>query len=383
MIPFDYQPRTRIVFGADTIDRLGELAGELGARRALVVSDPGVIQAGHTAHGLEALRQAGIEAHLFDAVRENPTTSDVEAGVKFARRHDPELLVGLGGGSSMDCAKGINFVYSNGGSMKDYHGVGKALREMLPMIAVPTTAGTGSEAQSFALISDSETKTKMACGDKKAACRIAILDPKLTVTQPRTITALTGIDALAHAIETFVTKRRNPASIAFSREAWRLLASNFGKVLDNPDDLEARSGMQLGACFAGMAIENSMLGATHALANPLTADYGIVHGQAIGLMLAHVIRFNAEEHAALYRDLLETTGGSDGLPHPKDGVEGLADFVNQLVRKAGLHLKLSDCGVEQTQLTKLAGDAAEQWTGNFNPRNVDAPALQSIYEQAF
>ena len=383
MIPFDYQPRTRIVFGADTIDRLGELAGELGARRALVVSDPGVIQAGHTARGLEALQQAGIEAHLFDAVHENPTTSDVEAGVKFARRHDPEVLIGLGGGSSMDCAKGINFVYSNGGSMKDYHGVGKALREMLPMIGVPTTAGTGSEAQSFALISDAETKTKMACGDKKAACRIAILDPKLTITQPRTITALTGIDALAHAIETFVTNRRNPASIAFSREAWRLLAGNFAKVLDSPEDLEARSGMQLGACFAGMAIENSMLGATHALANPLTADYGIVHGQAIGLMLSHVIRFNAVEYASLYRDLLDTTGGSEGFPHPQDGVEGLADFVDQLVVKAGLHLKLSDCGVEQTRLTKLAGDAAEQWTGNFNPRKVDAPALQSIYEQAF
>jgi len=383
MIPFDYQPRTRIVFGADTIERLGELAGELGARRALVVSDPGVIQAGHTARGIEALRRAGIEAHLFDAVRENPTTQDVEAGVRFARRHEPELLVGLGGGSSMDCAKGINFVYSNGGSMKDYHGVGKALREMLPMIGVPTTAGTGSEAQSFALISDAETKTKMACGDKKAACRIAILDPTLTVTQPRTITALTGIDALAHAIETFVTNRRNPISITLSREAWRLLAGNFARVLDAPDDLEARAGMQLGACFAGMAIENSMLGATHALANPLTADYGIVHGQAIGSMLSHVIRFNAVECASLYRDLLETTAGTAGFPCPQDGFEGLADFVDQLVVKAGLHLKLSDCGVEATQLTKLAGDAAAQWTGNFNPRKVDAPTLQSIYEQAF
>ncbi len=214
-------------------------------------------------------------------------------------------------------------------------------------------------------------------------CTIAILDPTLTVTQPRTITALTGIDALAHAIETFVTNRRNPISITLSREAWRLLAGNFARVLDAPDDLEARAGMQLGACFAGMAIENSMLGATHALANPLTADYGIVHGQAIGSMLSHVIRFNAVECASLYHDLLETTAGTAGFPCPQDGFEGLADFVDQLVVKAGLHLKLSDCGVEATQLTKLAGDAAAQWTGNFNPRKVDAPTLQSIYEQAF
>ena len=238
------------------------------------------------------MRRAGIETHLFDGVAENPTTENVEAGLALARRHDPELLVGLGGGSSMDCAKGINFLFTNGGRMQDYWGVGKATRPMLPMIAVPTTAGTGSETQSFALISDSQTHVKMACGDKKAAFRIALLDPMLTVTQPRRITALTGIDAIAHALETYVARSRNPASLAFSREAWLLLGENFAHVLDDPHDLTARSGMQLGACFAGLAIENSMLGAAHALANPLTTNYQIVHGQAVGLMLPHVIRFN-------------------------------------------------------------------------------------------
>src|SRR5690606_5532970 len=166
----------------------------------------------------------GIDVVVFDDVQENPTTRNVEHGVAAARRHEPELLVGLGGGSAMDCAKGINFVYTNGGSMRDYWGVGKALKEMLPMIAVPTTAGTGSETQSFALISDAETHVKMACGDKKASFRVAILDPTLTVTQPDRVTALTGIDAVAHAVETYVTNKRNPASLAFSRESWRLLA---------------------------------------------------------------------------------------------------------------------------------------------------------------
>ncbi len=169
MIPFDYQPRTRIVFGPGKVDSLGALAGELGARRALVVSDPGIVAAGHVQRGLDSLAAAGIETQLFDGVEENPTTDNVEAGVAVARRHDPELIIGLGGGSSMDCAKGINFLYSNGGRMQDYWGVGKATREMLPMIAVPTTAGTGSETQSFALISDAETHVKMACGDKKAS----------------------------------------------------------------------------------------------------------------------------------------------------------------------------------------------------------------------
>ena len=147
MTPFDFQPRTRIVFGPDKIDALGELASELGARRALVVSDPGVVKAGHTQRGIVSLEKAGIAAELFSDVRENPTTDDVDAGLKIAQRHDIELVVGLGGGSSMDCAKGINFLFSNGGRMQDYWGVGKALRPMLPMIAVPTTAGTGSETQ--------------------------------------------------------------------------------------------------------------------------------------------------------------------------------------------------------------------------------------------
>lgn len=347
------------------------------------MSDPGVIAAGHTQRGLDALARAGIEAHLFEGVHENPSTDDVDRGVAAAKRHDPELLVGLGGGSSMDCAKGINFLYSNGGKMQDYWGVGKALKPMLPMIAVPTTSGTGSETQSFALISDAKTHAKMACGDKKASCRIAILDPKLTLTQPPRVTALTGIDAIAHALETYVTKPRNPVSLLYSREAWRLLAGNFGRVLEDPTDLEARSAMQLGATYAGVAIENSMLGATHALANPLTARYGIVHGEAIGMMLPHVIRFNGEKHDDWYRELLEASCDNNGMPRPSSGPSGLADFISTLVKKAGLATRLPDRNVDESQLADLAAAAATQWTGTFNPREVGEPELLGLYRQAF
>ncbi len=310
MTPFDFHPRTRIVFGPGKVAELGGLAGELGARRALVVSDNGIVRAGHTARGIASLNAAGIETQLFDGVGENPTTEHVAAGLKIARRFEPELLVGLGGGSSMDCAKGINFLYTNGGQIADYWGIGKATKPMLPMIAVPTTAGTGSETQSFALISDAQTHVKMACGDKKATFRVALLDPELTLTQPPRITALTGIDAIAHALESYVCRTRNPASMAFSREAWLLLGANFKHVLENPADIEARGGMQLGACFAGLAIENSMLGAAHALANPLTAEFDVPHGQAVGLMLPHVIRFNGAEVGSWYFELLECTAGA-------------------------------------------------------------------------
>lgn len=398
MIPFDFQLRTRIVFGPGKVDSLGDLARELHASRVLVVSDPGVIAAGHAARGMAALERKGILAHLFEGVHENPSTEDVERGAEAARRIAPDLLVGLGGGSSMDCAKGINFLVSNGGRMQDYWGIGKAKRPMLPMIGVPTTAGTGSETQSFALISDAQTHVKMACGDPKASFRVAVLDPELTLTQPRKVTALTGIDALAHAVETFVTRPRNSISLAFSREAWRLLAGNFQRVLDEPENLESRGAMQLGACLAGLAIENSMLGAAHALANPLTARYGIVHGQAIGLTLPHVIRFNGETHPDWYHDLLETallTASSqngdaslalqngDGRVDVRQSPARLADFVTALLRKAQLPVTLSECGVEATALPTLAGEAAKQWTGTFNPRPVGPEELLTIYQAAF
>jgi alcohol dehydrogenase len=383
MNSFDFQPRTRIVFGPGKIEALGELASEMGARRALVVSDPGVVAAGHTAKGIAALQRAGIETHWFDGVHENPTTDDVAAGVKLARRYDPEVLIGLGGGSSMDCAKGINFLFTNGGEVKDYWGVGKALKAMLPMIAVPTTAGTGSETQSFALISDSKTHVKMACGDKKASCRVALLDPELTVTQPPRITALTGIDALSHALETFVTSRRNPASLAFSREAWRLLAGNFAKVLQQPDDLEARGSMLLGASFAGMAIENSMLGAAHALANPLTTIFDVPHGQAVGVMLPHVIRFNAAEVEHQYHDLLHESQNGSPLPKLQGGVSGLADFVSDMLQRAGLSTRLRPLGVDPLKLPQLAAQATKQWTASFNPRPASEEDFLALYQQAF
>ncbi len=383
MISFDYQPRTRIVFGPNKVDSLGELAGELGARTALVVSDPGIVKAGHVERGMAVLRRAGIESTLFEGVGENPTTDHVAAGLQVATRHEPELIVGLGGGSAMDCAKGINFLHTNGGRMRDYWGVGKALKPMLPMIAVPTTAGTGSETQSFAIISDAQTHVKMACGDKKASFRVAILDPVLTVSQPDRVTALTGIDAVSHALESYVTTVRNPASLAFSREAWLLLSENFARVLDDPNDIEARSGMQLGACFAGLAIENSMLGATHALANPLTAHFAVPHGQAIALMLPHVIRYNGVEFGAWYRDLLEDTGGSNGSATRRHEADILADMVAGFTEKAQLASRLADVGIDREQLPMLAADAARQWTGKFNPRPVEEPQFLALYEQAY
>ena len=383
MIPFDFQLGTRIVFGPGTIERLGELATELGGRRVLVVSDPGVVAAGHTARGIASLEHSGLATSLFDQVHPNPTTDDVEACHARAKEFRPDLIVGLGGGSSMDCAKGLNFIYTNGGRMQDYWGVGKATRPMLPMIAVPTTAGTGSETQSFALISDAETHVKMACGDRKATCRIALLDPELTRTQPPHVTAVTGIDAVAHAVETFVTRPRNAMSIIFSREAWRMLACNFERVIEAPNDLGARSAMQLGASLAGLAIENSMLGAAHALANPLTARFDLIHGQAVALMLPHVVRYNASVCGKQYAELLECASFDRSPTKADDAGERLAERIESLRRRANLRGRLSEFEIPQSVLPELAEEASRQWTATFNPRSVAADSLLAMYEAAY
>lgn len=381
MLPFDLQLPTRIIFGPGRLSQLGAVAEELGVKRVMVVSDPGIVRAGHTPRGIKSLEEAGASVALFDGVQENPTTAHVDAGLAFANEFRPELIVGLGGGSSMDCAKGINFLYSCGGRMQDYWGRGKATGPLLPMIAVPTTAGTGSETQSYALIADAETKIKMACGDKRAAFRVAILDPELTLTQPPRVTALTGIDALSHAIETYVSKRRNAISLAFSREAWRHLAANFSRVLAEPENLAARAEMQLGACLAGLAIENSMLGAAHALANPLTASFGIAHGEAVALMLPHVIRHNGRITAVWYQELI---AGTDGLGRlaSDSATETLATFVSRSAGQAGLSVTLSTWRVSSDHLPQLAADAAKQWTGTFNPVELTYSDFQRLYEAA-
>lgn len=378
---FDFQPLTRVVFGPGSLARLGELAGELGGRRVLVVTDPGLEAAGHPQRALGSLRAAGLEIAVFDGVEENPTTRHVEAGLRVARERQIDFLVAVGGGSSMDCAKGINFLFTNGGQVSDYKGFGKAARPMLPSIAVPATAGTGSEAQSYALITDEKSHLKMACGDRKAAFRVAVLDPEVTVSQSAKVTAITGIDALAHAVESYVATRRGPMSQLFALTAWRLLEPNLEKVLRHPDDLDARGAMQLGANFAGTAIENSMLGACHACANPLTAHYGLTHGVAIGILLPHVVRFNAAAVGALYGDLVHEAGLVNG--DEQSAGESLACRISDLVENADLPTSLSDCGVSEGILSVLAEEAAQQWTGNFNPRPVGYAELLHIYEQAY
>ena len=376
---FELRVGPRLVVGPGTLSQLGGLVRELGGSRVLLVSDRGVIGAGHVEAAVEVLEEAGVASLVFSNFNENPSSHEVDAGTAVAREFRPDLLIGLGGGSSMDCAKGINFLLSCGGRMQDYKGRRTATAPLLPSIGVPTTTGTGSETQSFALITDAETGMKMACGDPAAAFRVAILDVNLTLTQPPSLVAIGCIDAIAHAVESHVSLAATPASRLFSRESWRLLATHLPTIFGEDCSVEARAAVQWAAALAWLAIENSMLGAAHALANPLTASHGLTHGRAVGLMLPHVVRFNAPVAGPGYAELLAAVGRPSRVDEAADA---LADHVRQLLAAGRLAPTLAAAGITTAAVGSLATAAAEQWTARFNPRPVTAADLAALYEAA-
>jgi alcohol dehydrogenase len=379
---FEFQLTTQATFGENSIDELGSVAKSLRARSVLIVTDPGIVNAGHLERALRSLEKESVRAFVFQEVEENPTTRHVESGVRFAKeRPKLDLIIGLGGGSSMDCAKGINFLLTNGGKMEDYWGIGKAKKPMLPSIGIPTTAGTGSEAQSFALISQEDTRIKMACGDKKARFRAVILDPLLAQSVPTQVATATGIDAVSHAVESYVTTKRSPFSQMLSRESWRLLEKNFEIVLDDMHNVNAWGNMLLGAHYAGAAIENSMLGAAHACANPLTATYGITHGFAVGLMLPHVVRYNGSVVDRSYAELLIAAKLTNG--ETSGNAARLAERIAEMKASAKAPESLASVSIDRRVLPRLAKQAAKQWTGKFNPRPVGEDEVLELYESAF
>ncbi|MFY7953018.1 MAG: iron-containing alcohol dehydrogenase, partial [Armatimonadaceae bacterium] len=286
--------RTRIVTGAGCVDGIVEALPVPPGGRILLVTDAGLLAAGHVGRLELLLRSAGWDIATFSEVRENPDTDDVAACLRTAQAGPVDAIVALGGGSSLDTAKGAALLLVNGGRLEDFWHTGKPTNPLPPLIAIPTTAGTGSEMQSFAIISDPATHRKMAIGTPMLAPAAAFLDPDLTASMPLRTASITGIDALSHALEAGVSTKTTAFGRDCAIEAWGMIQPNLTAVVNGSADTDARLAMLTGSAAAGRAIENGMLGAAHALANPLTAHFGLPHGQAVGTMLPHVIRFNAE-----------------------------------------------------------------------------------------
>ncbi len=323
MTPFDFRPRTRILFGSGEFARLGEVAREHNATRCLLLADQAMVSAGYAQEAIRSLKARRMEVFAFHEFEPNPTVAMVDAAREYAAPHNVNLIVGLGGGSALDFTKAVNVVIANGGSLRDYWGYGNVPRPLLPMIAVPTTAGAGSEAQSNMAIVDPEagshgTPIKMTSGDPKVFFRAAILDPKLTLSQPDPLTAASGYDAISHAIETLVSTKRTPISECYSREGWRLLDANFERVLRAPEDIDARGAMLLGSAV-------------------------------------------------------------EWLGEPSNLVRRLG----YLAEAAGLPRSLHDASVPEQTLPRLAEEAAAQWTSRFSSRPFDAEAALEIYHSAY
>lgn len=373
--PFESRPSPKLVFGNGVIKQLPNSIKELGITSVLLVTDKGIVKAGHVAATQALLEAEGISVYVYDDVSENPTENDAAACCAFAREIEFDGFVALGGGSSMDTAKACNFLLTNGGRMGDYHGYGKASKKMLPFIAIPTTAGTGSECQSYALVSREGSHEKMACGDPKALARVAILDPDITDSQPRSVAVQTGIDALAHALESAVSTKRTELSSMYSEAAFRHIVRAIDDIVDCSVQGDDRGHMLLGAALSGLAIENSMLGAAHASANPLTARHDIIHGRAVAMMLPHVMRFNNQDpHASRiysrYSSILSELNVSD-----QSLIEWVADLTGRME-----HVEFD---ADEDAIQQMATEAKQQWTGNFNPRPVEVNDFVELYRAAF
>jgi alcohol dehydrogenase len=351
---FDFRPRTRILFGAGEFARLGEVAREQNATRCLLIAGQNSVDSGHAPEAVRSLKARRMDVFAFHDFTASPTVAMLEAARDYAAPQAVNLVVGLGDGAALDFAKLVNVLLSNGGSIRDYRGYGKVPKPLLPMIAVPTTAANGSEAQGNAAIADPAARSKMICGDPKIFYRTAILDPKLTLGKPA---AVNGYIAISNAVETLLSTRRTPISECFSREAWRLLNASFARAVRVPEDLEARSGMLLGAHFAGLAVEYAALGPAHACAQPLVENYQLSPGAAVALVLAPALEWIEQGEELILR-------------------------LEELAALAELPRSLRDTAVPEQALPRLAEEAAAQWSGRFSSRPFDAAAALEIYRAA-
>ena len=387
MQPFSFATTAQILCETGAAQRLASLCRERGAQRVLIVTDPGITRFGLLDGVLPGFAAAGVAVQVFDQVIADPPEAIVLNAVERARALGAELVIGFGGGSSMDVAKLVALLAHPGcaQSLKDIYGVGNARGPRLPLIQVPTTAGTGSEVTQIAIITTGET-TKMGVVSPVLLPDLAVLDAELTLGLPPAVTAATGIDAMVHAIEAYTSKiRKNPLSDLLAREALCLLAANLHEAVYNGHNREARQAMLLGALLAGQAFANAPCAAVHALAYPLGGHFHIPHGLSNALVLPHVLRFNAPAAAPLYAELAPLLLGErckgEGIG------QRCAEFITELAalnERCGLPSRLRDAGVPEAMLPTLARDAMlQQRLLVNNPREVSEADALAIYQAAY
>lgn len=384
MQPFSFTTTKTLINEAGSLQALADHCRSLGIKRPLIVTDPGIVSVKLLDKLEAALQGSNIEYHCYTDVIADPPERIVLAALEAAQLHKADGIIGFGGGSSMDTAKLIALLACSGESLADVYGVDQAKGPRLPLILIPTTAGTGSEVTAVAIVTTGET-TKAGVVSPILLPDIALLDAELTLGLPPHVTAATGIDAMVHAIEAYTSiHKKNPYSDMLAREALQLMAANIETATKDGQNLEARQNMLLGACLAGQSFANAPVAAVHALAYPLGGHFHIPHGLSNSLVLPHVLRFNAEDAAEQYAELYDVIKPDNTETSAIDKTQALIAYLEQLIETLGLPNRLRDAKVTEESLTTLASDAMlQQRLLINNPREVGEADALAIYQAAY
>ncbi len=370
------------IFGQDARLLAGRYARNLGARRVLLVSDPGVTAAGWTATVAESLAEAGLPLVEYTAVSPNPREDEVMQGAELFHEQGCDAIVAVGGGSPMDCAKGIGIVSSSGRHILEFEGVDRIKDPMPPLICIPTTAGTAADVSQFAVILNTHDKLKIVIAGKAAVPDVALIDPQPLTSMPAYLTACTGLDALVHAIEAYVSTANSPVTDLQALEAVRLISANLLKTIQHPEDLDLRSRMMLGSLAAGMAFSNASLGAVHAMAHSLGGLLDLPHGECNALLLEHVIRYNFSAATERYRDVAAALGLDVSNMGDDACLDTLTGCIRNMRISAGITNSLRKAGVTTDIIPSLAVKAMKDACMVTNPRRPSLSDIETIYENA-
>lgn len=374
---FSFEMPTRIEYGMGVVEDLCRETERLDAHRVLIVTDKGVRRAGLDALVVRLLNDAGVEHVIYDGVEPNPKDRNVEEGTALALEHGVDVMVALGGGSPIDCAKAMAVLATHGGRIKQYEGRGKVTRPVLPWIAIPTTAGTGSEVTFSSVITDTENKYKMTVKSPLMAAKVALVDPDLTVTVPPPITAATGVDALTHAIEAYTVTCSEPISDAVALQAIEIIAQHLRGAVRDGGDRQSRAGMMVGSLLAGIAFSHSDVGSVHCMAESLGGVYDLPHGVCNAVLLPYVMEYNMNYCRDRYARVAKAM---DAQPSA-DGAAAAVDAVKALCADVGLPA-FSTLGVKVSDLDFLAKMSAKNGSTPSNPRPMSKEDYMEVFRRA-
>ncbi|EHU9449683.1 L-threonine dehydrogenase [Vibrio vulnificus] len=370
------------LMGAGCLKDAADSIKAQGFTKGLIVTDKILNQIGVVKQVQDLLSERHIEAVVFDGTQPNPTISNVNAGLALLKQNECDFVISLGGGSPHDCAKGIALVAANGGEIADYEGVDKSAKPMLPLIAINTTAGTASEMTRFCIITDEERHIKMAIVDKHTTPLISVNDPELMLVKPASLTAATGMDALTHAVEAYVSIAATPITDAVAIKAIELIQAHLRTAVAHGDDIEAREQMAYAQFMAGMAFNNASLGYVHAMAHQLGGFYDLPHGVCNAILLPHVQRYNAQVCPERLRDVAKAMGVNVEGMSAEQGAEAAIDAIVALAKDVGIPAGIRELGAKSEDIPTLADNALKDACGFTNPKQATHEEISAIFEAA-